>query len=210
MTTSLSATQLIPPQKKGGQSNTSSTRTSGNATEAGMIYQTAKDRLLDVNHWQEFSGGLTASFTLVDENGKLLRRHAREGDHIRVKIPAPGTDTGEGYDWVCIEQIQEAENDNDALAYIGMRVRPFPAPAHAHKEVAHFFRAYASSSFMVVKKGNKIIASVFGRNEIPNTTVRAFTDKLRNLLIGFTAILGFSKVQWKKLVNGLLKSGPVT
>ncbi|CAL1517136.1 hypothetical protein [Chitinophaga sp. MM2321] len=202
MENSLSDSGLVPSQQGGGQSNTSYTRKTINPNEAVAIYEAAQKRLLDVNNWQEISGDLTASFTLTDDDGKPLHRSAQEGDNIRINIPGPGSQTGEGYDWVKIELI--AENNNPDIAYTGMRVRPFPLPEKAGKEVAHFFKAYATSSFIVEKKGNQIKASVYGRNEIPNTAVVPFSDKVRNFFIGLGAILGLSKIQWKSLVKGLL------
>jgi hypothetical protein len=45
---------------------------------------------------------------------------------------------------------------------------------------------------------------VHGRNEKPNTNSDAVADKIRNTLVGLGAIAGFSKIQWKNLVKGLI------
>jgi hypothetical protein len=45
---------------------------------------------------------------------------------------------------------------------------------------------------------------VYGRNEKPNLNTKAVIDKLRNAIVGVTAIAGLNKPQWKSLVMGLL------
>ncbi len=57
---------------------------------------------------------------------------------------------------------------------------------------------------MISRKGSTVIASVFGRNETPNTSTEKVGDKIRNAAIGSTAIAGASKIQWASLVKGLL------
>ena len=47
-------------------------------------------------------------------------------------------------------------------------------------------------------------AAVHGRNEKPNTDIEKTSDKIRNALIGSAATQGIAKIQWQKLVNGLL------
>jgi hypothetical protein len=86
-----------------------------------------------------------------------------------------------------------------------MRVRPCSSPVNNDPSVAHFFTGEATSNFMVKREGNEVIAGVFGRNELPNTEVENLTEKARNLTVGAAAIAGFSKIQWKSLVEGLLK-----
>jgi hypothetical protein len=58
---------------------------------------------------------------------------------------------------------------------------------------------------MVKREHNKVTAAVYGRNEKPNTKTETVTDKARNAAIAGGAVTGFSKLQWKRLVNGLIK-----
>ena len=58
---------------------------------------------------------------------------------------------------------------------------------------------------MVKRENSKVTAAVYGRNEKPNTDVETAGDKARNAAIATGAITGFSKLQWKSLVNGLVK-----
>lgn len=199
MQSSLATSGLIPSQEQGGQSNTSYSRHAADPEAALVLYEVARRRLLDVNQWQLLSGPLSARFQLVDQHGEPMYRSVREGDYIRINLPGPGTHTGKGFDWVQVEQIGSQEQ-----AYTGMRVRPLPLPHSADRETAHFFKRYATSSFIVEKNGLEVKASVYGRNEIPNTGVRGLLDKIRNLFTAIGAILGLSKAQWGSLVKGLI------
>ncbi|NML38419.1 hypothetical protein HHL17_14520 [Chitinophaga sp. G-6-1-13] len=197
---SLATSGLIPEQHWGGQSNTSYGKRAANNEASIALYEASRRRLLDVNQWQLFNRPLRARFQLVNTNGEAVDRFAHQGDYIRISLPGPGTHTGQGFDWVQIEQIRSQED-----AYTGIRVRPLPLPHSADRETAHFFKRYATSSFIVEKNGLEVKASVYGRNEIPNTGVRRLLDKIRNLFTGISAILGLSKAQWSGLVKGIIE-----
>lgn len=200
----LSTQELVPSNLEGAQSNTSHTVKTENQKEARALYQSAKTRLLDVNHWKDISGRQSALFTLNDSHGQFVRRLAREGDLIRISIPGPDAEDGQEYDWVKVERIFEASGQRNATAYTGMQVRPVKAPENAPGEVSHFFKQAATSSFIVEKRGRLVKASVYGRNEQPNTETTSWSGRLRNLLVAIGAFLGLAKVQWKSLVKGML------
>ena len=86
-----------------------------------------------------------------------------------------------------------------------MRVRPATNPNNDRQDVAHFFSDEATSNFMVKREGTTITAAVYGRNEKPNTGAEKAVDKARNTAVATGAVSGFSKLQWKSLVNGFLK-----
>ena len=71
-------------------------------------------------------------------------------------------------------------------------------------DIAHFFSDEATSSFVVKREKNRVIAGVYGRNEKPNTDSETLTDSIRNTAMAAGALSGFSKIQWKSLVAGLL------
>lgn len=191
--------EVIPEQSEGTQTNTESEIELENEEEAKSFFITVKERLLKVNNWRQYAGAGTADFELTDEKGNPADRLPQKGDHFKIDIPGPGTVTGEGNDWVQIEELTEDEN------CIGIRVRPATNPKNERKDVAHFFDETATSSFIVKREKNKVIAGVYGRNEKPNTNTETVVDKIRNATIATGAISGFSKLQWKSLVNGLVK-----
>jgi len=203
--TGTSDNKTVPPQHTGAATNTVFSIMLPSLKESRERYYQAKARLLDVNHWHDFAGPLSANFTLTDDSGRELDHPAQEGDHIRINLPGPGSKTGDGYDWVAIEQIEDKTTSSGKTAYAAIRVRPSVNPQQWHGKVAHFYDPAATSSFVVELTGRCVKASVYGRNEKPNTAPPGFWDKVRNTLIAISASLGMSKPQWKSLVKGLVK-----
>ncbi len=195
--------EIIPEQETGVATNTESSIELASAAEAIIFYKEVKQRLLAVNSWHHWAGKLTADFQLTDENGNEVERPAEKNDHFKIDVPGPGPVTGDGYDWVKVETIEEKENGEEQS--IALSVRPATNPNNNAKDVAHFFSDAATSCFMVKRLQNKVIAGVYGRNEKPNTETETLTDKARNTAMATGAVGGFSKLQWKGLVNGLIK-----
>ncbi|MGZ5189812.1 MAG: hypothetical protein ACXWCZ_02265 [Flavisolibacter sp.] len=191
--------EIIPENNSGIQTNTESNIELNETGELQEFFSLVKSRLLHINFWHELAGRATADFQLCNDKGQPVDRKPQPGDHIRIDIPGPGTITGEGNDWVRIEEVIE-EEDSTCI-----RVRPATNPLNERKDIAHFFSDEATSTFMVKKSANKITAGVYGRNEKPNTGSEKIIDKIRNTAIATGAISGFSKLQWKSLVNGLVK-----
>ena len=87
-----------------------------------------------------------------------------------------------------------------------MRVRPASNPKKNESVVAHFLKSEATSSFTIRRYGNVVTASVHGRNEVSNTETDNLFDKARNTMVALGAFIGLSKVQWRRLVKGLLEN----
>lgn len=193
----------IPTQKEGAKTDVVSSEKFETAEEAKSFFQECKQRLLNINNWGIIAGVASADFKLTDKQGNEVQRGvANIGDCFKIDIPGPGTATGEGFDWVQIESIdEESLEDREEIA---IRVRPASNPKNTKTDVAHFFTDEATSSFIVERRGTEVSAGVHGRNEKPNTKADAILDKTRNVMIASGAAAGFSEVQWKKLVNGLL------
>lgn len=192
--------ELIPSQYEGSESNTEETVTLATETEAQRLYETAKQRLLNVNDWGKFC---SADFRLADVEGNEVQRIAQQHDHFKIDIPGPGTLTGKGYDWVKIESIEE-QSLNKGEAALVIRVRPATNPKGGGDDVAHFFRDDATSNFVVRLKGKEVTAAVYGRNEVPNTKAENAVDKARNAMVALFAVAGVSTLQWKSLVKGMV------
>ncbi|GAB4092499.1 hypothetical protein [Flaviaesturariibacter terrae] len=193
---------LLPPQETGGQSNTEASRSFASEAEAENFYETLRKRLLHVNGWQGLAGSGTARFQLTDASGQDVDRGVRPGDHVKIDIPGPGNASGEGFDWVQVEAVEEGEKDGSPFTLI--RVRPATNPTNDKSDVAHFFSGDATSNFLVRRDGSSVTASVYGRNEKPNSGADSLVDKARNTVVGSGAIAGASKLQWKALVDGLV------
>jgi hypothetical protein len=193
----------VPAQYTGDKSTSKHSVNKASATAAQQAYLNAKEKLLSVNEWKKICGPHSAAFQLTDHHGTPLQGKAAIGFYIRVDLPAPKNKSG--HDWVMIETIEEKDSPSGNTNYIAMRVRPAGSPTDKSAKTAHFYESTATSTFVVELIGTRLTAAVFGRNEVPNVKHNTLIDKLRNLLISISTILGFQKPQWKSLVVGLLK-----
>lgn len=193
----------IPQQSNGHSTDDESAVELKGVYEAIELYKIARNRLLDINRWGDFSGFLSASFELTDPSGHtILDRPPQEGDYFKIKIPAP--EPIQEFDWVRVEKIEEVEDEQ--RQEICIRVRPSADPASSDQAVQHFFTDEATSSFVVVRDGNVVKAEVHGRNEQPNLEHAASVgDGIRNAVVSSGAMMGGSGIQWKKLIEGILR-----
>ena len=192
----------IPKQEEGSEMDVFEKTTFKDEAAAKAFYALARTRLLEVFNWDELSGFASATFTLTDASGREVRREAVEGDHFKINIPGPGTTTGDGFDWVVVELIREEQSAQGES--IMMRARPTANPLHPNNETAHFFKDKATSTFKVYRKGLEVHAEVHGRNEVPNSDSGILINNVRNVLVGWSAKIGFSYPQWKSLVTALV------
>jgi|GEM_PF-64090 len=215
--------ELLPAQTKGESTMTSAEVSAGRESDARFIFERASERLLDVNQWTDHCGALAAGFQLADDTGEPLEGRAAVGDYIRIDIPGPGPAEGKGYDWVRIEKIERRQvtagmGGEEEIPATGkttaaaetlslLQVRPCAHPQTKDAAVtAHFLEDSATSTFIIEWEGKKVRATVFGRNEVPNSQDPAGVgDRVRNAVVGSLGAIGLSKVQWKALVQGLLE-----
>ncbi len=195
---------LVPNNEKGSENNVSAEAVLASMDEARAFFNTVKQRLLDVNNWHGLAGKGTARFQVVDSEGNSANRPVETGDYLKIDIPGPGGASGEGFDWVKVENI--VTNEDLGEESILVTVRPTTNPFTTDNNVAHFFTGDATSNFLVVRKSTTVEARVHGRNEVPNVQeTDSLVDKARNAIIGGGAAAGISKLQWKALVEGLVR-----
>lgn len=194
--------EIIPQQTHGRQSGARAERETKDQSLALAKYDRAKIRLMNVELWEKYGG--KASFKLFNYAGDPVSRLARKGDFIRIDLPGPGPRAGRGYDWVHIEEMQDEVDEKNDTASFAFRVRPAAGPASKKNETAHFFTSDATSTFMVQRKGNRVIAEEFGRNENSNTQAQRITDKVRNAVVAVAASYGAAHLQWQDMLEGIL------
>lgn len=194
----------IPTQHEGKQLDIQSTRTLASISSSQSLFRTVKHRLQEPFEWHDIANVPASSFVLTDGEGKHLMRKMQKNDFIRIDIPGPGSSSGDGYDWVQVDEITEEENENDEL--FSITLRPSSNPGNDDHEIAHFFKSMATSTLLVKRKGLEVIAEYHGRNELINADTENLTDKIRNIVVGLTAKLGLSSSQWKRLLEGLMDS----
>jgi hypothetical protein len=193
---------ITPDQTTGKAIDAQSSRTLATTEEARQFFETAKARLKRIGQWHELSGHISATFELADPSGKPVDREPVIGDYFKIDIPGPGGKAGQGYDWAKVEAVKsEGSGDHESF---GIRVRPSQNPNTPSTDTAHFYSPESTSTFVVRRSGNTVEAAVYDRNIKPNTDASYTIDQIRDAVIGATGLLGFSKIQWQRLTDGLI------
>lgn len=195
---------VIPLNEKGKQNDMQVERILETQADARKVFTRAWKRLLNPKIWNELAGYKTTVFNLVDARGKKLRRLIREKDFIRINIPGPGPKTGDGFDWVQLDLIDDRRNRSASRETLAIRLNVSANPIHATNDTAHFFDKGASSSFQIKRQGNQVTAAYHGRNETINNKTGSVVDNIRNTVVGAGALIGLSELQWKTLIEGFL------
>jgi len=193
---------IVPKQRTGKAIDATGSLTFHDENEAKAFFSVVKNRLQNVNEWAELSGNLSATFRLVDAGGVEVSRNLQQGDYFKIDIPGPGSKTGDGYDWVKIEEVEnKSSSDSESFSF---RVRPTVNPQNQNNDIAHFYSPESTSTFIVSRKGCNVEAAIRDRNTKPNITADSPVDKIRDSIVGAMGVLSFSKIQWQNLVDGLL------
>ncbi|TLV03329.1 hypothetical protein [Dyadobacter luticola] len=197
-------TGTIPAQKEGDVINAQTVREMPDEQAAIVLYQEAKKRLLDVNNWNSDGARLLGNFQLTDQQGNDIASPAKKGFYFKIDLTGPGTEAGDGFDWVQVEAIENFANQH--IESIGMRVRPTANPTSADPDTAHFYNDTSTSTFTVTREHNILTAAIYDRNIEVNSSSDNFIERTRNAVIGFAGKTIFSKIQWESLTDAWLKS----
>ena len=195
---------IVPPQFAGQEIEVEAKQELKSEADAENLYNAAKKKLLEVNSWNKIAGVLTAQFQIINDKGKEVKREVKKGDFLRIDIPGPGSNEGDGYDWVFVEELNEI--NNGTVQSVGFRVRPDKNPFGEKNETAHFYSKEATSSFIITRENTKVFSWIIDRNLLPNTEPGSLVDKIRDVAVGISAIAKFSKVQWQGLADGLINN----
>ncbi|MEO5501089.1 MAG: hypothetical protein ABIR31_06560 [Ginsengibacter sp.] len=191
--------KLVPENEGGKANNLEESVKCESEEDCNALFKKACDKMLDINSWHLLTDEKGASFCVVDEQENSVNRTPRKDDYVRIDIPGPGNKDGDGYDWVKIDALKSDAN------HMGMTFRACERPQKADDSTDHFFHKNATSTFIIEKKTAVVIASYYGRNEKINTDDKSLIDTIRNIVIGVGALLGFSELQWKKLIKAFLE-----
>ena len=193
----------VPKQIKGGFHDTETRKDCNDPEITIQQFAILKERFFCVNEWINFCGEGFADFKLYDSQGNFKNDTLQPKDFIRIDIPGPGNFEAKGFDWVEIISIEKQKYDDILESYV-MTCRPSKDPFNkANSHIAHFYSSKSTSTFIIYRGENFIKAGIYGRNEMPNFNA-GFLDKVRNYFISIGGMMGISKIQWKRLTEGLL------
>lgn len=193
----------IPAQKEGGFSDNVSKLEFETVAEAILHFETVKKKFLDINSWELYAGKALGEFALCDRDGNLVLDAPHVHQFIRIKVPALPNLTEDKYDWVEIDKLENEKTETSETVYI--RARPTESPQDNNPKTSHFFKDKATCNFLINRTLNIITVEIHGRNEKPNTENLTVIEGLRNVLVASGANIMGSKIQWKSLVEGLIR-----
>jgi hypothetical protein len=193
--------KIIPLTHTGYSKNVEEQLEHEDVENAKACFYASRDRLLDINMWQQLSGSFSSRFVLTDSDGLTALRRARSGDYFKIKIPAPAPD--DKFDWIAIEKIESKDDEQYQEVY--MVVRAGHGPVNGRNSIDHDFSDVSTCVFSVKRIDNLVTAGVYGRNdEVDTNEVEGVMDTIRNAVIAFGAISGLADFQWKNLMKGIL------
>jgi len=198
------AERSIPAQETGRYTDFAEERNFSTIAEAHEGFKRAAAKLLTVSEWHNYAGPGSSRFCMTNNLGDEVIGFAKEGFLISIDLPFPGSNAGDGLEWVMIERIDANEDQKTGEEFVSITVRPVPDPRKSDPETAHFYKDVATSTFIVKRAGQIVSAGVHGRNETPNNSDVGLHDKIRNTIVALTARIGLAGPQWKKLAKGLL------
>lgn len=170
-------------------------------TEAAKAaFGIARDRLLHPHTWAALTDGFGAAFQLFNGKGEAISGKAAVGNYLKISIPPPANTHA---DWVRIEALEAADASDEQL--LGLRVRPTESLEEEGHETAHFFSDSATSTWVLHRAGATVTAYYFGRGEKPNEESEGFWRTLRDKIVALAGVAGFSDLQWKAFLEGLLE-----
>ncbi|MGN7887742.1 hypothetical protein [Dyadobacter sp. 22481] len=196
-------TGTVPGQHHGESVTAEGSRDFDDITTAKAFFFQAEGRLLNVNQWHDQAAEALARFILADSAGNPVDDMAQQGLLIKIDIPGPGSKSGEGYDWVKIEEIKRVNSTE--VQSTALRVRPIAAPGSGEDKPTHFYDENSTSTFTITREDTLVTAAIYDRNINPNTESDSLIDKVRNAITGLFGEKVFSEIQWQALVDGLLK-----
>lgn len=189
----------LPTQYIGKKHDISSTECYASKESAIDQYRKILAKLQDINHWNKISTAISAEFKHLNSQLEVDYTPPAIGNYIGIKVGLKNP-LGNGWDWV---KIVDLHIDTSAYLFY-FTVQPCTNPCAPHEYIAHFYQNKTTNTFILRMDALVIHAEVHGRNIVANTDV-PFLARTRNRLVGMGGMYGMGKVQWKALVDGLLK-----
>lgn len=193
---------LIPSQMKGVCCNTIGKLPLQHPDQAKVKFEQLKNKLLSINIWNDYTDQTKANFKLYDFKGIPVSRFPVKGDLIKIKLSSYLSMLQRTDDWVEVLDVNQIiANDYSCIL---LKLRPCSCPERQRPNTDHFFDCMATNTLILYVNSKKAYLSVHGRNEMPNLNPSNKLKILRNIVLANMGFIGFSKMQWQSLIDGLL------
>ncbi|ODS86658.1 MAG: hypothetical protein ABS46_00740 [Cytophagaceae bacterium SCN 52-12] len=196
---------IIPARYEGRALAAQSSRVFLDADTAKIAYSRARERLLDVNRWTARIRDTAAVFQLTDREGKPVEGKARKG--LMIKVDFLGAGISAGYGRGIIDDLEEGFTEK--LDFMDFKVRPVENPSGKESNIAYFFPLGSSGIFVLYRKKNEVVCTVYDRHLKPNVEVKDnLSDRPENPFAGAaaTTATGMPGIQWQKLADSVLEA----
>jgi hypothetical protein len=192
------------PAQAGSHAGATSRYKAESRHSAVVLFNEAKQRLLDINNWGRLCGNEGSEFRLTDEKGELLPDSLPSvGNLIRIKLPA--SSNKKGFSWLKIERFEHTKDLLKDEEVFGFCVKPVNStPGHFERAIL-LNRHNECNSFLICRTGCLLTAVEYNIHEVPATEKNSFLTKLKTQAITIWSMTGLVKPQWKKLLNGIIK-----
>jgi len=175
----------------------SSSRIFSNEELAKSFFEESRKRLFDVNAWSFIPRAINSNFQLYSSSGeRSFNKRPAVNDFIRIELPGPFPEN-----WVKVVDVKEEENFSEFTVTPSVD----PTKKENNKEIEHFFRPEARSTFKVERKFEVITAYEIGKNESVNVKQpEAGNRPVTNALVAEGGWVAFQKIQWENLTDYLI------
>lgn len=192
----------IPGQKTTNHTGATSRHKAESRHCAVVLFNEAKQRLLDINNWGRLCGNAGAEFRLTDETGELLPGSMPVvGNLIRVKLPASANKAG--FSWLKIEKFEHSKDLLKDEELFGFSVKPIKDPTDLFKKNKDVYTG--TNSFLICREGSLLTASEYDINDMESIEAASLFNKIKSYITSVWVMTGLANTQWKKLLNGIIK-----
>lgn len=165
------------------------------SASAARAFIQAREKLFNINGWNNIRTLGKTVFTLFEENGKISKAvKLSVGQYIRISSPGPLPAV-----WVMIHEVFEGFNMAE------FTVRPAFNPQYGHEPHEHFYTTEATGIFRVRIDQNTLLASKEGNDDDSLFRRERHVADSSNLITLRSAWSYYQKYRWKHLTNYLIR-----
>lgn len=192
---------LVPAHTEGIETDLEHSVVARSIEDAEEWFVEAKNRLLDINHWERYDKHLGADFRLTDSQGKAVNRRAHRGDHLRLYLSSPPV-SGNEHNWVIVEAIEYDDYPDEDRETLAMRIRPSSDPRNKPHDGTPHCPDMSSGTFVIERSHDRLTA-LYHRRVGPSIRSDGNFDCINNASSS-EEWLGLSDSQWAGLIKSLL------
>ena len=171
---------------------------------AAVLFNEAKQRLLDINNWGRLCGNEGTEFRLTDAKGELLPDSAPVvGNLIRIKLPV--STSQKEFRWLKIEKFEHTKDLLQDEELFGFCVKPVKDPSGRFDRSPSMHVNNDCNSFLICRTGCLLTAVEYDVNDVSRTESISLLTRLKSQVIAVWSMTGLVRPQWKKLLTGIIK-----